>query len=201
MSTFRLKERIRRGLSSAVTGAPGRVVLAIAALAISAAAGLCGEVAAAPASPLDSLRFLVGTWRGESAGEPGQGSGTATFAFELDGRVLVRRGRTEFPAATGKPAIVHEDLMVIHAVPGTRKLEADYFDNEGHVIKYTVEVSRDGQRAVFSSEPEPSSPTFRLTYARVDENTVDVTFEIAPPGSPGAFKAHVSGRTRRVAQR
>ncbi len=200
MSTIRLKERIRRGSSSALTGALCSVVLAIAALAIVAGAALCGEGPMAPASPLDALRFLVGMWRGESAGEPGQGSGTATFAFDLDRKVLMRRSRTEFPGEAGKPAIVHDDLMVIHAAPGTRRLEADYFDNEGHVIEYTVEVSRDGQRAVFSSEPEPSSPTFRLTYARVDENTVDVTFEIAPPGSPGAFKAHVSGRSRRMAR-
>ena len=91
--------------------------------------------------------------------------------------------------------------MVIHVVPGTRNLEADYFDNEGHVIEYTVEVSRDGQRVVLSSEPEPSSPAFRLTYERVDDDTVDVAFAIAPPGKPGAFTTHVSGRTRRAAPR
>jgi len=89
--------------------------------------------------------------------------------------------------------------MVIHAVPGTRKLEADYFDNEG---TSSSTRSRSARRATACSRASPSLVAdVRLTYARVDENTVDVTFEIAPPGSPRAFKAHVSGRTRRVAQR
>ena len=156
--------------------------------------------AAAPGSPLDALRFLVGTWNGASSGEPGEGTGTATFAYELDGRVLVRRSRTAFPAAQGKPGVVHEDLMVIHAEPGGR-IGAEYFDSEGHVIRYAVEVAPDGRRAVFSSATGAPGPAFRLTYASVDADTVDVAFAIAPPGKPGEFTTHVAGRTCRAAKR
>ncbi len=174
-------------------------VLASCAIASAAGVALGAEAAAAPALPLEPLRFLVGTWQGEAGGEPGQGSGSATFAFDLDGRVLVRRSRTTYPPADGKPGIVHDDLLVIHAAQGGG-LEAVDFDNEGHVIEYTVAVSPDGKRVEFTSEPEPSSPTFRLTYSQVDANTVDTAFAIAPPGSPTAFRTHVTGRTHRVAR-
>ena len=151
-----------------------------------------------PMSPLDAVRFLVGSWRGEGTGQPGQGSGLASFQLDLGGRVLVRRNHSEYPPTAGKPAVVHDDLMVIYPAPGTARLEAVYFDNEGHVIEYAAEASPDGQRVVFVSETEPKMPTFRLTYTKVAEGVVDVAFEIAPPGSPGAFRPYVSGRTRRA---
>jgi hypothetical protein len=154
---------------------------------------------AVAASPLEALRFLVGTWRGEGGGEPGKGSGSASFVFDLDGNVLVRRSHSEYPAAGDKPALIHDDLMIISAVPETRKLEAVYFDNEGHTIEYSVEVAPGGKRVVLTSEEEPATPTFRLTYALVTEDVVDVTFETAPPDRPTAFKTHVSGRARRAA--
>ncbi len=185
------------GVSSRRRPPAGPATLAVcgvfAACLIASAAG------AEPASPLDPLRFLVGTWQGEAGGEPGQGSGSATFAFDLDGRVLVRRSHTTYPPADGKPGIVHDDLLVIHAARGGG-LEAVYFDNEGHVIEYAIAVSPDGKRVQFTSEPEPSSPTFRLTSSRADADTVDTAFAIAPPGSPTAFRTHVTGRTHRVAR-
>jgi hypothetical protein len=48
--------------------------------------------AAVPSSPLDAVRFLAGTWRGEASGESGRGSGSASFAFDLGTRTR-RQGR------------------------------------------------------------------------------------------------------------
>ncbi|MGD1146889.1 MAG: hypothetical protein ABR961_02920 [Thermoanaerobaculaceae bacterium] len=154
--------------------------------------------ATAPSSPLDAVRFLVGTWQGDGSGQPGQGSGSVSFALDLDGHVLVRRSHSEYPATAGRPPVAHEDLMVIYPAPGRGGLAAVYFDNEGHVIPYSVDVSKDGKTIVFQSEPESSQPRFRLTCTRVAEDVVDVAFEIAPPGTPAAFKPYVSGRTRRT---
>ena len=153
---------------------------------------------APPASPLDGLRFLVGSWRGEGSGQPGTGNGRDAFRFDLDGRVLVRRSHAEYPPSAGRPAVVHDDLMVVYPAPDGRALEAVYFDNEGHVIRYEGAVSPDGRRAVFTSAARPGAPRFRLTYAAISPDLVDVTFEIAPPGAPEAFKPYVSGRSRRV---
>ncbi len=168
--------------------------------AVSTPAVAAAVAVATPASPLDAVSFLLGDWRGEGSGQPGSGSGVTSFKPELGGRVLVRRSRSGYPAAAGKPAVVHDDLMVIYPRPGGGGLEAVYFDNEGHVIEYTAEVFPDGRRVVFVSEAEPATPTFRLTYARVAEDVVEVVFEIAPPGVPGAFKPYLSGRIRRASR-
>jgi hypothetical protein len=91
---------------------------------------------AAPAGLWQPLEFLVGEWRGEGSGGPGQGSGGFTFAWDLQKAVLVRKNHAEYPAQQGRPAAVHDDLTVI-SVEGDR-LRADYWDNEGHVIRYAV---------------------------------------------------------------
>lgn len=164
------------------------------------------ERPAAPASatpagsPLASLDFLVGSWRGEGGGQPGQGGGWFTFKPDLGGRVLVRRSHSEYPAAGDRPAVVHDDLMIVYPAAEAGAIAATYFDNEGHVIGYRVEVGRDGRQAVFLSEPAPAAPRFRLTYDRVAEDVVDVTFEIAHTGAPDTFKTYVTGRSKRTSR-
>ena len=114
-----------------------RKVLAIVALLLGSGPALvraqgAPPVAApavlAPSSPLDSLRFLLGTWQGEGKGQPGQGRGSASFEPDLGGRVLIRRSRSEYPATAGRPATIHEDLMVISVAPGGGNFEAMYFE-------------------------------------------------------------------------
>ena len=60
---------------------------------------------------LDDLRPLVGEWVGEGTGKPGEGTGAFSFAPSLDGRILVRNNRADYPAAEKKPATTHMDLM------------------------------------------------------------------------------------------
>lgn len=62
----------------------GGVAAAVALALVPAQAGAQKDDAWAP------YRFLVGTWTGEGQGQPGNTIGTATFAFELNGRILVR---------------------------------------------------------------------------------------------------------------
>lgn len=149
------------------------------------------------AGKLDSKwNVMVGDWIGEGKGSPGSGSGTSSFKFDLQQRVLVRRSHSEYPATAGRPATVHDDLMVIY--PGTaEESRAVYFDNEGHVIEYSAKWSAGDDTLTFLSKPAPGAPEFRLTYKKVDAQTLTVTFEMAPPGQTGVFKPYVSGRLRR----
>ena len=116
----------------------------------------------------DALRALVGEWAGEGSGAPGQGTGGFSFTEDLAGKVLVRRNRAEYPATKDRPAFVHEDLMVVYRAPGSAQPRADYYDNEGHVIHYGVEVSGDGTAITFLSDAQPSGfahlnwPTSRI---------------------------------------
>ena len=90
-------------------------------------------------------------------------TGWTTFSRELGDRVVVRRNHASYPAKDGKPASDHDDLMVLFAEDG--RVRAEYFDNEGHVIRYEVQAPAPPGTLVFLSEARPGAPRFRLTYA------------------------------------
>lgn len=146
------------------------------------------------ADPFLSVRFLEGEWKGEGDGKPGQSTGLATFRFELEGKALVRRSHADYPAANGRPASHHEDVMTLFQEGA--QLKALYLDNEGHVIRYLVAPVPSG--VAFTSEPGPG-PRFRLTYLRAaEEGRVVLRFDIAPPGKPEAFSTYLEAATRKV---
>jgi len=131
------------------------------------------------------LQFLIGQWTGDGGGDPGQGSGAFSFTPDVQGKVLIRKSFAEYPAAKGKPAYRHDDLMVVYRDEASRKLRATYFDNEDHVIQYAIEAS--GKDVVFTSDgPVPgekqSAPRFRFTYTSAGPDQLSLKFEIAPPG-------------------
>jgi len=162
-------------------------------LALSLAAPLLAQAPAPKADLFAPVRFLAGDWVGEGDGKPGSASGAASFRFELEGKALARRSHADYPAANGRPAAHHEDLMTVFAEGG--QLKALYVDNEGHVIRYLAAEVPGG--VAFTSEPAPG-PRFRLTYLRQAEASVTVRFEIAPPSTPEAFKVYLEGVTRRM---
>jgi hypothetical protein len=142
----------------------------------------------------DGLRFLEGEWIGEGAGQPGQTSGGGfSFRPELGGKILVRRNRAEYPATAERPAFVHEDLMVVYPDPTGKSARADYWDSEGHVIRYGV--TSDGKSAVFLSEPDEKGMRYRLTYRSTGASRVSIVFELAARGAE--FKPYISASARR----
>ncbi len=142
-------------------------------------------------------QFLLGEWTaGESSGVPGQASkGSFTLAPDLGGQVLVRKNHAEYPPAGGRPAIVHDDLMIVYREAGATK--AFYHDSEGHTIRYNVSFSPDKKRIVFLSEKSEAAPQYRLTYEDVQPGTANVLFEIAPPDKPGQFATYVQANVHR----
>jgi hypothetical protein len=166
---------------------------AVALLALSA-----GAVGATPdADAWEPYRFLVGEWTGEGDGEPAKASGQFSFAWDLREKVLVRRNRAEFPAAQGRPASSHEDLMVIYQGDRGGPTKAIYFDNEGHVINCAVTLADDKRTLTFLSDAVPAAPRFRLSYAKSVDDSLKIKFEIAPPGRPEDFKTYLEGTARR----
>jgi hypothetical protein len=148
----------------------------------------------------DTLRFLIGDWVGEGGGQPGQASGGAfSFTSDLQGKVLIRRSYAEYPPSKGQPAYRHDDLMVVHQDPAGKGIGATYFDNEGHVIQYSVTVSQDQRSLTFLSAPAPASPRFRLVYNKVSEDSLSFEFDIAAPGKPDSFSKYIEGKAHRKA--
>jgi hypothetical protein len=140
------------------------------------------------------LQFLVGDWVGEGSGQPGQSSaGAFTLTPDLDGGVLARRSSADYPAANGRPAVHHSDLMVIYRDSSSKQIQATYWDNEGHVIPYLVQTA--SSRAVFTSEGANEGPRYRLTYEATGKDRVTIKFEIAEPGKD--FAVYLEGAARR----
>jgi hypothetical protein len=151
-----------------------------------------GAVDATVPAPLAPLRFLLGTW--EAVAGPADATGGFTFALRVQDRVIVRMNYSNTPASAGKPASRHDDLMVIYDDGG--RVKADYFDSEGHVIRYVAET-KPGEVA-FLSEVKASEPRYRLTYAQASPTTLLGTFDVAPPGTPDAFAPYLSWTARKV---
>ena len=139
---------------------------------------------------LEPFRFLIGIWRSSGSGMPGGASGSAEFSRALMDRVIVRNSVAEYPPAAGKAAYRHEDLMVVY-VDTDSTIKADYFDNEGHVIRYSVQSPAQGE-AVFLSLSSPAAPRYRLTYSLTSSGTLDGKFEIAPPGGAENFATYLT---------
>jgi hypothetical protein len=148
--------------------------------------------AAAPSPDWQAWEFMLGEWVSE--GPAAAGCGGYSFLPDLQGRVLVRRNHVEFPAASGRPAAVHDDLMVISRETGVTR--AVYWDNEGHSIGYTVTFAADGS-LVFLSDSTPGAPRFRLTYRRIENGRLRIAFSVAPPDKPEEFKPYLDGTARR----
>jgi hypothetical protein len=140
---------------------------------------------------------LLGEWVGEGEGQPGQGKGQFSFAEDLQGKILVRKNHAEYAASAGRPAFAHEDLLIVYHDDGAKAAKAIYCDSEGHVIQYTPSTSQEGKVLIFLSDARPAAPRYRLTYVNQEDSKATVTFEVAPPGKPEAFKTYLQGRIRK----
>lgn len=170
----------------------GGNILTAATLVLALA--VSGAVAAEPPD-LQTFEFLVGEWAASGSGQPGSGTGTAIFAWSLQKRVILRTSYAEYPPSAGKLGTRHDDLMVLYSSP--TGIRADYYDSEGHAIRYSVRSPAPGQ-AVFLSEPATGEPTFRLSYKLVSPDALDGEFEIAAPGDRDTFKPYLSWHSQRV---
>ncbi len=171
--------------------------LVAALLALTLALCVVSPAAAAPATPdpWARLRFLLGEWSGEGAGSPGAGGGGSTFTLDLEGNILVRRNRADYPATSERAAFSHSDLLVIYPERDST-FRAIYRDNEGHIIRYRLAFGDSAGRVAFDSEGPEAAPRFRLTYELKPDGALEVGFETAPPG--GTLKRYVTGTLRRV---
>jgi hypothetical protein len=160
------------------------------------AAETSSQAAIVPANtPADlaALRFLLGEW--EAVGAPGGETGGFSFAPAVQARIIVRTNTAHYAATDQRPESRHDDLMVIYA--DGAELKADYFDNEGHVIRYVARLPGPGAVS-FVSELKSGEPQYRLTYTTEAGGLLAGQFEIALPGASEVFKPYLAWSARRV---
>lgn len=142
----------------------------------------------------DNWNWLMGEWIGEGSGQPGQGGGVFSFSLDLENKILVRKSHSEYPAKDNKPAVIHDDLMVVYLDYTGSPSKAIYFDNEGHTINY--EISYSDKSIVLTSNKIPNVPIFRLTYSLLDINIVDTKFEMSQDGEK--FITYIEGKSKKT---
>jgi len=145
-------------------------------------------------SKWEKWSWLLGPWKGEGSGKPGEGVGTFAFSIDLGGSVILRHGHTDFPAAQGRPASSHDDLMVIYNDPVTGDPKAIYFDNEGHTINYAV--SWVDKSIVLTSQKTGNIPAFRITYTPLESGEMETVFDISQDGK--TFVTYLEGKSKRA---
>ena len=145
-------------------------------------------------SSWEKWNWLMGEWSGEGAGQPGQGGGTFSFAFNLDKKVIERKSHSEYPATNNKPLIIHDDLMFVYLDFAGSPSKSIYFDNEGHTINYAISYS--DKSIILTSEKVPNIPVFRLTYTLLDNKNVNTKFEMSKDGVK--FMTYIEGESKKI---
>jgi hypothetical protein len=136
-------------------------------------------------NPLEQLSFLMGTWEAKTINNPAvTAGGSYIFRTELNGHILARHSISNSAACKG-PAdfnCEHGDMLYIYSDAPGQPLRAIYFDNEGHVIHYTV-TAPSPTSAEFLSDPAQPGPQFRLLY-ELKGAVMSGKFQIRMPGQP-----------------
>jgi hypothetical protein len=145
----------------------------------------------------NAWRYLSGQWESDPANDLSQGAVKFSFRFDPGENILIRENRSILPAVEASTENIHEDLMVVYS-EGPCLKRAIYFDNEQHVIHYQANISEDNKTIVLESEATAVTPLFRFTYIRIDEDTLNAKFEIAPAGNPGQFSVYLEGKARKT---
>lgn len=142
-------------------------------------------------SSFAGLAFLLGTW--DAVPDPISGTGFCEFKMDLQGHAIIRTNHADTPAANGRPAAKHDDLMVIYKDGDA--IKADYWDNEDHVIRYVVTTPA-ANTATLLAPSTASSPGYKLSYTTTDGKTITGKFEFAAPGT-STFATYLSWQMKK----
>ncbi len=129
-----------------------------------------------------ALNFLEGTWEAKTThAAPGiNANGSYTFRKELAGHILARHTSTAHCRGPLDYDCDHSDLLYVYNDTPGQPLKAIYFDNEGHVIHYSV-TSPKPDSVMFLSDAVGPGPRFRLVY-ELNGGVMDGKFQMLMPG-------------------
>lgn len=128
--------------------------------------------------PWSAFRFLIGRWEAKTTGGVAQAQASAgyTFRLELRDHLLARHTRSGVCLAPDDFDCQHSDLLYLFPSGSGQALQAIYFDNEGHVIRYDVSTPKPNA-VVLLSDPTQPGPQYRLSY-ELTEGVMNGRFEL-----------------------
>ncbi len=158
-----------------------RRVFSLVLVAVLLGGNAWAQTAAKP-DPWEGLRFLIGTWEATTTGGGAQAQGTGTYSFRLELRDHVLARHSAYASCKGPEDFncEHGDLLYIYPEGPAGELRAIYFDNEGHVIHYSVTAPKSGTLVLVSDANQPG-PQFRLSY-ELRGGVMAGKFQIRMPG-------------------
>jgi hypothetical protein len=142
---------------------------------------------AAPPDPWAPVRFIVGTWRGPSKGEPGQGVTERTYQFEFGETFIHYRNKSVWtPQPKFPKGEVHQDAGFLSYDKARKRIVLRQFHGEGFVNQYVLDpAASDGKTLVFVTEAIENIPTgwrARETYHVIGPDEFTESFDLAEPG-------------------
>ena len=133
------------------------------------------------------FKSFIGSWTGESEGQPGKGKYERTYEFALNKKFIEVKNKSFYPPSTDHPkGEVHEDRGFISYDKSRKTFVLRQFHIECFVTQYNIEsISPDKKTISFISESMENLPAgFRAkeTYQISSESEFLETFELAEPG-------------------
>jgi hypothetical protein len=172
------------------------VVLILALLAVPAGA----QDGAPKTDRFGPLRFLVGAWRGEQAGQPGRGTAERTYQLILNDRFIQETNTSTYPPQEkNKAGEIHHHMSVISYDSARKRLVFRQFHTEGFVNTYVQEPTNDAKTIVFVTEAIENIPAgyrARETYTILNDNEFIERFDLAGPGKD--FELYSEAHLKRV---
>jgi hypothetical protein len=145
-----------------------------------------GAIAADKPDPWEPVRFMIGSWQGEAAGEPGKGQVERTYEWTLAGKFIKENNTSSYEARDGKPPEIHHHDGYISYDKARKTVMLRHFHEEGFVNLYALNKDASTRtRVVFDSvsfENFSNEWKARETYEIVSPDEFIETFELAEPG-------------------
>ena len=147
-----------------------------------------GQVPAPRADQWTRVQFLLGTWEGTSAGQPGSGTVRRQYRLVLRDQFIEVRNTSTYPPQDKNPkGEVHEDVGYISHDRARQRLVLRQFHVEGFVNQYVEDAESSPGRVVFVSEAIENIPPgwrARETYVVHGPDEFEEVFELAAAGKP-----------------
>jgi hypothetical protein len=133
------------------------------------------------------MNFFTGKWEGRETGLSGIGKEFRTYRFILDSNYICRNNKSVFDPQDANPeGAAHEDWGILGHDSFVNKFKMRYFHSEGYINSYMLEnISDNSTKNEFNSynlENVPEGWKARITLEKIDEDTIEETFDRAQTG-------------------